>query len=246
LITLLSDRLAPVTSAIGFLQLPMSDAAKALAEWRRELHGSVRTEEVTGPLPALVSRLEPLTLAVRPRELVVATERDDWTAYFDNGLHGGDPVSVVGHLTRTVRVAGVVVRSVPHTVGTKYETPGRYGAVQFELFGPLPTDFLNYVRTVSVSHDGSRWRFDANGTVQDFEDAERYAARKIRDRFTSEQLAAYSAAMGLRPFDEDFYRPAGVLVESPVAVPPGAAVLPLAEVQRRLGIRPGVAADIPG
>jgi len=245
LITLLSDRLAPITSAIGFLQLPLAEAAETLAGWRRELHGAARTEEVFAALPEMLARLEPLTLAVRPRELLVATERDDWTAYFDCGLHGGDPVSIVGHLTRTVRAAGVVVRSVPHTIGT-IEQPGRHGAVQFELFGPLPTSFLNYVRTVSVAHDGSKWRFDATGTVQDFEDTERYTARKIRDRFTSEQLAAYCAAMGLRPFDEGFYRPAGILVESPVRLPPGAAELPLAETQRQLGIRPGVAADVPG
>jgi hypothetical protein len=245
-ITLLSDRLAPVTSSIGLLRMPLPDAAEALAGWRRELHGSASVEKVTGDLATLIGHLEPLTLRVRPRELLVATANDAWTAYFDCGLHGGDPVSVIGHLTRTLRVQGVVVRSVPHTHGTTLETPGRHGGVQFELFGPLATGFLNYVRTVSVIHDGSRWRFDANGTVQDFEDTERYTARRIRDRFTSEQLVRYCAALDLRPFDEDFYRPDGVLVESPVTPPPGAAVLPLAEAQRQLGIRPGVSADVPG
>src|SRR5215471_1575801 len=29
--------------------------------------------------------------------------------------------------------------------------------VQFEMFGPLRTEFLNYVRTVSSTFDGSRW-----------------------------------------------------------------------------------------
>ena len=245
-ITLLSDRLAPVTSSIGLLQMPLSDAAQALAEWRRDLHGSVRVVEVSGDLPTLIRYLDPLTLRVRPRELVVSVGDGEWTAYFDFGLNGGDPVSVIGHLTRTLRTQGVAVHAVPHTYGTGLETPGRFGAVQFELFGPLMTEFLNYVRTVSVTYDGNRWRFDANGTVQDFEDTKRYAARRIRDRFTSEDLVRSCASLGLRPFDEDFYRPVGVLIESPVTPPPGATVLPLMEAQRHLGIRPGVAAEVSG
>ena len=79
-ITLLSDRLAPVTSSIGLLQMPLSDAAQALAEWRRDLHGTVRVVEVSGDLPTLIRYLDPLTLRVRPRELVVSVGDGEWTA----------------------------------------------------------------------------------------------------------------------------------------------------------------------
>ena len=96
----------------------------------------------------------------------------------------------MGYLSRTLQCQGVVVVSVPHTVGTSLETPGRLGGVQFELHGPLQTDFLNYVRTISVTHDGSKWRFDANGTVQAYEQTERYTARKVRDGFTPRTAGA--------------------------------------------------------
>jgi hypothetical protein len=243
---LLSDRYAPITSSIGFLQLPLKETAKGLARWREQhLHAAVKVTEVRGALPELFRSLEPLTGGVRPRELLVATA-GDWTAYFACGVQGGDPVSTVSHLAATVQCHGLAVTCVPHTLGTSLERHGRYGAVQFEMYGPLPTDFLNYVRTVSATHDGSRWRFDANGTVQPFEQTNAYTARRVRDRFTSAMLADYCAALGVRPFDESFYLERGLLVQSPVSVPPGGKVLTLAETQEWLGIVPGVADQVPG
>ena len=117
---------------------------------------------------------------------------------------------------------------------------------QFELFGPLPTDFLNYVRTISASHDGSRWRFDASGTVQAFEHPERYEARKVRDKFTAEMLAEYAAALGVQPFDESFYAERGILVETRQKVPRKGLSMSFADTQHYWGIVPGVAGRIPG
>jgi hypothetical protein len=63
------------------------------------------------------------------------------------------------------------------------------------MFGPLGTKFVNYVRTVHVSHDGSRWAFSATGTGQWFEETDAYQARRARDRFTSEMLERYCMAL---------------------------------------------------
>ena len=117
----------------------------------------------------LVGRLEPLTGGSRARELLRATSSPQWTAYLDCGLDGTDADTAVGQLCLDLGCTGVTVASVPHTVGTGLEDPRRYGAVQMSLYGPLQTGFLNQVRTVSVAHDGNGWRFDANGTPQDFE-----------------------------------------------------------------------------
>lgn len=242
--TLLQDRFAPTTSAIGLLELPLAEAQEALAGWRKVLHGAVRVTRVTGQLPQLLGHLEPLTGAVRPRELVVATQNPRWTAYFDCGVDGSDPEPVIAHLSRTVGCQGLVVSAVPHTIGTGLESPGRHGAVQFYLFGPLKTEFLNYVRTISSVHDG-RWRFDVNGTVQDFEEIESYEKRRIRDRFTSDMLVRYCAALSARPLDEDFYAAEGTLVESAVSAP-STASLTLTEAQRQWGIVPGVAPQVAG
>jgi hypothetical protein len=243
--TLLSDRFAPITSAIGFLETGLDEASDALLTWRRRLYGDATATELHEPLTELLPRLEPLTLGVRPRELLVATA-SAWTAYFDCGANGGDPVSAIGYLCRVIGCRGVVAVSIPDTAGTKHERPGRYGAVQFELYGPDMTEFLNYVRTVSAVNDGGRWRFDANGEVQDFEDLDAYRRRRKRERFTSDMLAGYLAALGLRPFDEDFYEPRAVLVDSNQPVPEGGLALSLADAQARQGIVPGVADELHG
>jgi hypothetical protein len=54
----------------------------------------------------------------------------------------------------------------------------------------------------------------ASGTPQPFEDLAAYQRRRVRDRFTPDMLVAYCSALGIRPFDEAFYRTAGQLVEN--------------------------------
>lgn len=237
-VTLWGDAFAPVTSAMGFLRAPLEVVAEGLVGWRREIHGAAaQSERLVGGLRDHVSRLEPLTGGVMPRELVVSTANPEWTATFDCSVQGGDPSTTVGYLARTLKTQGVVVVSIPDAP----EGPGRprrFGARQFEMFAPISTDFLNYVRTVSVVRDGERWRFDANGTVQDFEDVETYKRRRVAERFTSEMLVNYTAALGLRPFDGDFFPGPCVLVRNPAVPPPGALVLSIRDAQRWAGIVP--------
>ncbi|MET8147896.1 hypothetical protein ACIBSW_25085 [Actinoplanes sp. NPDC049668] len=194
----------------------------------------------------MIAMLAPLTTHARPRELLVQTANPDWTAYFDCGADGTDGVSFVGHLTRTLKCRGVIVSSIPHTFGTKLEQPGRLGAVQFELLGPEDTEFLNYVRTISVTHDGSRWQFEAGGTIQDFEDISHYSARRIKDRFTSDVLNQYCQALGLSPFDPVFYGAKGSLVEVEIVLSADALSLSLERAQQRIGVKPGISSRVNG
>jgi len=241
--TLLSERYAPITSAIGFLELPLEAAAEALVGWRRG-HVDATATRVHEPFPEVLHRLEPLTTGVRPRELLVAA--GSWTAYFDCSLRGTDAVSTIGHLSRTIPCQGLAIRNVPRTVGLPGVAQGRAGSVQFELFGPLATEFANYVRTVAVTHTGSKWRFDANGTVQAFEETDAYTSRKVRDRFTSDMLERYCRALGVDVFDPATYRADAVLVESAVTIPPNGVSMSLAEAQAWAEIVPGQADDLPG
>jgi len=236
--SLLGDAFAPVTSAMGFLRAPLEDVASTLAAWRRDIHGFAKSRSLAEGFRANVSALEPLTGGVRPRELVVATSNPEWTAVFDCGVQGGDPSTTVGFLARTMRIQGVVVVSIPD-VPAGPEQPERYGARQFEMFGPVATDCLNYVRTISVVRDGCRWRFDANGTIQDFEQVEAYKRRRVVERFTSSMLVEYAAALGLEPFNEAFFPGPCVLVTNPAVPPPGAVVLNIQQAQRWSGIASG-------
>ncbi len=234
-LTLCGDRWAPVTSRIGFLRAPLEDVATALLDWRRSIHGTAERTDLANGLAANVDRLEPLTAGVRPRELLVATHAPDWTAVFDCGVQGGDQVTTVGYLARTIPTNGVCVVSIPDRRATA-DLPDRYGARQLEIFSPLATDFMNYTRTLSVVRDGARWRFDANGTVQDFEDTGAYRQRKITDRFTPRLLHDYAAALDLRPWDLDFYPGPCVLITNPAVPPLPDWVLTIAQTQRRTGV----------
>jgi hypothetical protein len=236
--TLLSDRFAPITSSIGFLQLGLDDAVEALTEWRRKLVGAVETDELDAGFPECLHALEPLTGGVRPRELLVDGS-DGWTAYFDCSLRGTDAVSTVGYLSRKVGCQGLAITTVPHTVGLTGVMNGQMGSVQFEMFGPLQTEFLNYVRTIALSYDGSRWVFEADGTEQWFEDLDAYKARRVRDRFTTEMLERYCKALDLDVFAPGTYGPRAVLVRTRVEVPKDGYVMTLDEVQRWLEIVPG-------
>ena len=241
--TLLEERFAPITSSIGFLELSLDDAARGLEEWRQARQEVVVSRPPDG-FPDVLRRLEPLTSGARPRELLVGAGK--WTAYFDNSLRGPDAVSAIGHLSRTLKCQGLAIRVVPRTVGLPGVEKGRAGSVQFELFGPLQTKFLNYVRTVGVTFDGSKWVFSANGTEQEFEEVEAYRARRVRDRFSSEMLERYCQALGLDVFNDDAYGPEAVFFESAVTMPANGVVMTLAEAQQWLEIKPGMAERLPG
>lgn len=225
---LADDRYAPVTRSLGFLNLPLEQAAEALRDWRTRLHGSAQTTALTGGLEQNIHRLEPLTIPVRLRELLVSTADPAWTAYFDCGARGGDPVSALGHLAMVARVRAVLVSHVPHTFDAKTGA-GRYGATQLQVLGPEATNALGYVRVVSALNDGGRWVFHVSGPPFEFEESDRYEARRIKDRFTEEMLERYCVELGLRPFALDFYPGPSALVTKPIRIPDGAWQLTLAQ-----------------
>ena len=242
--SLLGERFAPITSSIGFLEKPLDETAQGLEDWRRSLVSEVNVAHASEGFPEVLRRLAPLTSGARPRELVVAA--GEWTAYFDNSLRGTDAVSAIGYLSRKLQCQGLAIRVKPHTIGLPGVTRGRAGSVQFELFGPIKTTFLNYVRTVGVTFDGGKWVFEANGTEQPFEEHDTYRARRVRDRFTSEMLGRYCEAMSLDVFNADAYGPQAVFIESEVPMPANGVVMTLAEAQEWLEIMPGMVDSLPG
>jgi hypothetical protein len=104
------------------------------------------------------------------------------------------------------------------------------------LFSPTATDFLNFERTVSVSFDGGRWRFDANGAVQPFEEVERYDRRRISDRLTPAMLENYCRSLGIDFAGEDFWGDRGCLIATTEPVGSEAPELSLKAARVRLGL----------
>ena len=116
------------------------------------------------------------------------------------------------------------------------QSKGTYGAVEFELFGPEKTDFLNYIRSISAANDGGRWRFATNGTPQPFEKLERYSVKKIADRLTPELLADYCKALEIQLFDEAFYGSRGLLISINDPLPRGWTGLTLEQARLEHGL----------
>jgi hypothetical protein len=82
---------------------------------------------------------------------------------------------------------------------------------------------LNYVRSIAAANDGGKWTFVAAGSPLPLEDESSYRVRTIRDRFTHEMLTGYLAALGVRAFEEDFYRPEASTLVVRVGVAPAGA-----------------------
>jgi hypothetical protein len=135
----------------------------------------------------------------------------------------------------------VVATSIPNTYSDKTgKGTGLYGAVQFQLFAPHETAFLNYERSVSATNDGGQWSFGADGTVQPFEELETYQKRKIIDRFTPDMLKRYCYALGIRVDSPDFYGPRSVLISSSDPLPADWPKLSLGEVRHKMGLGPHI------
>lgn len=218
---LLGGEMAPITSEIGFLEAGCEEASRAFIEWQTPLQRdrgvTLKAERVRGTLREVLLRLQPLTSVERRKFLFVPTV-GGWTAYFDNGWRGADASSTISTLALQLGCRGLRAVSAPDTIqGTGREAKGRYGAVIFELYGPNNTDFLNYVRTVSIVNDGGSWSFDQSGEPLPFEDTRAFAHRRIQERFTPSMLDRYLHELGISAFDENHFRPVetegAVLVE---------------------------------
>lgn len=199
---------------------------------------TIETHPVAGPLSHALEALPPLTAGANRRFLLVPT-RSKWTAYFDNSLLGTDAAGPMGYLSRANKCRGLRIYAAADTLGTKslYDKAKRgvYGASIFELYGPEQTDWLNMIRVVCAMNDGGRWRFEVSGTQQPYEEPETYKARLIRDKFPFALLDKYCRALGLQPFDDDFYlppdQPNATLIALRYPAPPPTKEYTLAEVQ---------------
>jgi len=233
--TLLDNKLAPLTFSLGFLEMPFQTVVDAYVWWQKELDLSVVISPIVLPLEQALLKLEPLITPHRKR-LLMATQ-SAWTAYFDNGIDGGDPFTPIGYLSQHLHCRGLMVACQPHTMFSEAKGErGTYGAVQFQLFAPEERDFLNIERSIIAMNDGGKWIFETIGEIQPFERAEKYKAKRIRDRFTDDLLEEYCLALGIRLFDAEFYGPRGVLVEMLGPLPARETVLTLVEARRRLGL----------
>ena len=204
---LLDNRWAPVTGAIGFLEVSAERAVQERLDWMTPILAAYGMTLQARPLPAgdlesQLTKLLPLTSAIRRREVFVATQ-SGWTAFFDNGRRGTDTDPPMTVLAKRLGCRGLSVTSIPNTINERKRT-GNYGAIGFVLYGPAGT-----VRVAEAVNDGGRWTWNTFGEPLPFEEVDRYTNKRVRLRIDHELLGAYMSTFGLRPFDASFYAPAG-------------------------------------
>lgn len=207
---LLGQRFAPVTLSIGFVRADLPDVRAFIEEWYTSIKRQPFVRDLEGDLPSFLAACELLTWP-ETKNLLVRTA-DAHTAVFLNSAGVPSPAPFVAYLCRQMDVAGLCVTAAP----TTYGNDGRqmmHGVVRFEKFEPAATEFLQFERMIEVAFVDGKWTFELAGTQQPFENPEAYKARKIKDRFTEEMLERYCAALGVRPFDPDYYSRKAVLIE---------------------------------
>jgi len=232
--TLLNDAYAPVTYQAGFLESSFASTLDALLKWQSEIGAEFdrqpRHEEFVGSLESALARLEPLTTP--PTKVLLMETRSNWTVFFDNGLRVSDPESAVGHLCAVKPCRGIVVHCSPdRSEVTDRDALRIYGIVSFRMFATHQTAWLNQERAVVAMNDGGSWLFSTEGAEQGFEEPERYAARRIRDRLTDEMLERYCGALGIRLFDESFYGTKAAIITTVQRLAPGSPMMSLEDAR---------------
>jgi len=125
-----------------------------------------------------------------------------WTALTNNFINGGDGTAPGPAVMRRLGVRCVVATHAP-----RYG-PGHQQS-QLEVMGPDGQPPLMHIRSLSATATDGRWEWFESGTPFPFEDAERYASRRKRDRFDRPMLVAYLSGLGI-PVDDDAYGDATV------------------------------------
>ena len=209
---LLGDRLAPLTTSMGFIQGDCVSVANKFIEWRKELKRrdhfirKITHRKVSGNLEGVLRSLLPFKMISATRYLFVPTN-GEWTAFFDNRYRGTDPTAI-SYLPELLQSRSVWVVAKPHTlqsIGTSWR--GRQGALIIEVSGHEQREWLNLIRKIRLENDMGKWHFETFGEPFAFEETQRYQAKRVRDRFDFDLLKQYLAELGLFPFEEMFYLP---------------------------------------
>ena len=233
----MNNRFAPITFSWGFVDAPLRETVETFSKWQKS---AIRTPKVSRfnsiSLSDGLEYLQPLDYEGQ-RSLFIST-RSKWTAYFENNARGSQPGTVIGYLCEQMKCSGLTCSSIPTTlskneIGKKH---GTWGAVEFKMYAPHRTDFLNLMREVSLRNDVSGWTFAANGEIQPFESSDAYSSKRNVDKFSTDMLEDYFRFFGIDLFSDEFYGGESIVVWSYYWFLPRVKKVSLLEAQKALGI----------
>jgi len=188
-----------VTKEVGYFDTPAAE----LADWIVEAFGSGWKARPADWM-SLADAVRCLTPSV-PLSRYAVVPIDSWALVLNNGPLGTD----VGVLpSRTAKTLGC--RAL-RAVCVENDDPG-FPARMLALYEPDSPDPSRFVRSIVAANDGGRWVFETAGDPLEFEQIDRYTARRKADRFTSELLYEYLRKLHV-PFDQEPDWGRAILVE---------------------------------
>jgi hypothetical protein len=202
---LLGGSLRPLGGAVSFIDAPFTDVLAAVLEVREGRRFDVSP---SAPFPQCVWALDPME-APWTKELVI--DCDGWSTYLNNGISGGDLTAIAPAVAQRHGWQCISAEHMPRF------GPG-HAATQLWIQGPSGTPPLGYVRTISAYAEDGRWSWRESGSIQSFEQIERYTVRRKRDRLDRPLLVEYLKALRIHVDDARFFG-SGVVVTQRVDWP---------------------------
>ena len=215
-------RYAPATTQMDFFEIAYPDLVTYLYQRKHDL--AIRWESPEMPkqietgkrLEEKLQQLLPLT-HLNNKTLISSTQ-SAWCVYIPNNIHGGDVHSQPDFISEELgirRVTVVMVKDIPKN---------QPGSMQFVYTDGtqakwIPSDDPNRGHhetpgRVVLAHHESRWEFETWGEPFPFEEIERYAAKRIKDRLTPDMIGRYCSHFGIDLFNPDFYTGEACILET--------------------------------
>lgn len=209
---LFSDKLAPITTSLGFIKADIQAVVDDFHIWIHEINSrldhqlTIKDSKIAGDLETVLHSLLPLQRSNSDKFLLIPTT-SNWTAVFDNGYQGTYS-STFGYLAKSLNCLAVWIVARPHTMKTiGFNRFGRLGALIFELYGPKQTEWLNLIRQVRLEYAHGKWEFSEFGEPLPFENLEEYQAKKVKEKFSFKTFYHYLLELNLNPFSVEYYLP---------------------------------------
>lgn len=199
--TQLNRRYWPAPKQVTFYKAPYQRIIEGMRAWAVRNSRPYAIETFEGTLEEALKRLVPLNSWPH----LICDSPTKWCPLL-MGL--GDTSSAAGYLAKTLKVKTLWISEVEDTFDPKTKR-GQPGATQLEIYDGANMKTLGDClrRISSIRGESDRWEFDTEGDVQPFEDVSRYTVKPVRKRFDRELLERYCRAMGIDPFNPEFYGP---------------------------------------
>jgi len=243
---LFSDKLAPITTNMGFIQADNQSVVDEFHIWIQEINSrldrqlSIDDSKISGDLETVLRSLLPLQRSNSDKFVLIPTS-SSWIAICDNGYRGTDPLTI-GYLAEKLNCLACWFVARPHSMKSiGFSRLGRQGAIIFELYGPKQTEWLNLIRQVRLEYTLEKWEFSEFGKPLPFENTKEYQSKKFSDKFSFNSLSHCLRELDIFPFSDEFYLPPDSNVAHLIQVQ-GGEIIPgtsvsLQQARRLVGIK---------